>query len=106
MKTLEAVVPKLLVIRNPISHRTESVGDEVVVAFAAVPLLADETGIEQDAKVLGNGRSAHLEMAGNGVDRAIGLEQEIENPAARGMPNSGKDICLTITNCHHGRHYT
>ncbi len=52
LKQLEAVVPEPFVLRDPVPHRAELFRDELVAAFAAVPLLGQETGIEQDAEVL------------------------------------------------------
>jgi len=91
-------------MRNPVPHRAESFGDKAVAAFAAVPLLGHETGIEQDAEVLGDGWAAHLEMSRNRVDGAIGLDEEIEHPATRGMANCPKNIRLAIGSHHHAVH--
>lgn len=46
LESLEVVVPELLVMRDPVPYRAESLGDEVVAAFAAVPLLRHETGLK------------------------------------------------------------
>ena len=83
-------------MRDPIAYRAKSFGDEVVAAFAAVPLLGHETGIEQDAEVLGDRRATHREMSRNRVDRAVGLDEEIEHAPTRGMANCAKDISLAI----------
>ena len=96
LKPLEAVVPELFVMRDPVPHRAELFRNEAVAAFAAVPLLGDETGIEQDAKVLGDGGAAHLELSRDRVDRAVGLDEEIQHSATRGMANCPKDIGLAI----------
>ncbi len=96
LKPLEAVVPEPLVVRDPVPHRTEPRGDETIAALSAMPLLGHETGIKQDAEVLGNGWAAHLEMSRNRVDGAVGLGEEIEYPATRGMANCPKDIRLAI----------
>jgi len=42
-----------------------------------MPLLGHETGIKQDAEVLGNGWAGHLEMSRNRVNGAVGLDEEI-----------------------------
>jgi hypothetical protein len=42
-----------------------------------MPLLRHETGIKQDAKVLGDGWAAHLELSRNRVNGAVGLDEEI-----------------------------
>jgi hypothetical protein len=86
---------------DPVPYLAESFRDEVVAAFAAVPLLCHETGIEQDAEVLGDGWAAHLEMSRNRVDGAVGLGEKIEHPATRGMANCAKDIRLAIGSHHH-----
>jgi hypothetical protein len=36
-----------------------------------MPLVRHETGIKQDAAVLGDGWAAHLEMSGNRVNGAV-----------------------------------
>jgi len=77
LKPLEAVVPEPLVVRDPVPHRTEPRGDEAIAALSAMPLLGHETGIKQNAEVLGNGWEAHLEMSGNRVNGAVGLDEEI-----------------------------
>ena len=87
-------------MRDPLPHRAESFGDEVVAPLSAMPLLRHETGIEQDAQVLGDGGPAHLEMSRNRVDGAVGLDEEIEHPATRGMANCPKDIWLRIWSHH------
>ena len=66
-----------------------------------MPLLGHEAGIEQYPEVLRDGRPAHLEMSRNRVDRAVGLKEEIEHPATRGMANCPKDIRLAIGSHHH-----
>jgi hypothetical protein len=66
-----------------------------------MPLLRHETGIEQDAEVLGDGWAAHLEMSCNRVYGALGLKEEIEHPATRGMANCPKDIRLAIGSHQH-----
>ncbi len=88
-------------MRDPVPYRAESFGDEVVAAFAAVPLLRHETSIKQDAEVLGDRRAAHLEMPRNRVDGVVGLDEEIEHPATRGMANCPKDIGLAIGSHYH-----
>ena len=65
-----------------------------------MPPLRHETGIKQDAEVPGDGRAAHPEMSRNRVHGAVGLDEEIEHPATRGMANCPKDIRLAI-----GRHH-
>src|SRR5579884_2907816 len=101
LESLEVVIPEPLIMRDPVPHWAESFRDEMVAAFASVPLLRHETGIEQDAQVLGNRRPAHLEMSRNRVDGTIGLHEQIEHPAARGMSNSPKHIWFAIGRHHH-----
>src|SRR5258708_3787637 len=88
-------------MRDPVPHRTESFGDEVVAPLSAMPLLRYETGIKQDAEVLGDGWAAHLEMSRNRVDGAVGLDKEIQHPATRGMANCPEDIRLAIGSHRH-----
>ena len=86
---------------DPVAHRTEPGGDEAIAPLSAVPLLRHETGIKQDAEVLGDGWPAHLEMSRDRVDGAIGHDEEIEHPATRGMADSPKDILLAIGSHRH-----
>src|SRR5262249_39621244 len=88
-------------MRDPIAHRAESFGDETVATLPAVSPLGYKSGIEQDAEVLRNGRPAHLEMSRNRVDGAVGLDQEIEHPATRGMADRSEHIGLAIGSHHH-----
>jgi hypothetical protein len=101
LKTLKAVVPKPLVKRDPVTHRTEPRGDEAISPLSAMPLLRHETGIEKDAEVLGDGWAAHLEMSRNRVDGAVGIDEEIQHAATSGMANRPKDIRLAIGSHHH-----
>src|SRR5438309_11687502 len=88
-------------MRDPVPHWTEPRGDEAIVPLSAMALLRHETGIKQDADVLGDGWAAHLEMSRNRVDGAVGLDKEIEHPATRGMANCPKDIRLAIESHPH-----
>jgi hypothetical protein len=96
LKPLEVVIPEPLVARDLVPNEAEPRGDEAIAALSAMPLLGHETGIEQDAEVLGDGRAAHLEMTRNRVDGAVGLGEEIEHPAPRGMADHSKDIGLAM----------
>ena len=101
LKPLEVVIPELLVMRNPVPHRTEPRGDEAIAPLSSMPLLCHETGIKQDAEVLGDGWAAHLEMSRNRVDGAVSLDEEIQHPTTRGVANSPKDIRFAIESYHH-----
>jgi hypothetical protein len=101
LESLEAVIPEALVVRDPAPHRSEPRGDEAIVALSAMPLLRHETGIKQDAEVLGDGWTAHLEMSRNRVDGAVGLDEQIEHPATRRMTDCPKDILLAIGSPQH-----
>ena len=94
LKTLEMVVPEPLVLRDPVAYGGESFGDEVVAAFAAVPLLGQETGIEQDAEVLRDRRAAHFEVCRNVADGALGFGEQIQHLTARTMADRGEHIGL------------
>jgi hypothetical protein len=88
-------------MRDPVPDWTESFGEKVVAAFATMPRLGHETGIEQNAEVLGDRWAAHLEVPRNRVDGAVCVEEEVEHPAARGMANCPKDVRLAIVHHHH-----
>ena len=100
-KPLQAVIPEPLVVRDPVPHRTEPRGNEAIMPLSAMPLLRHETGMKQDAEVLGDGGAAHLELSRNRVDGAVGLDEEIQHPATRGMAYCPKDIALAISGYHH-----
>ena len=59
LKALEVLPPEPLVVREPVPHRTKPRGDETIAALPAMPLFRHETGVKQDAEVLGNGWAAH-----------------------------------------------
>src|ERR1700710_2128387 len=101
LKTPQVVVPEPLVLRDPVPHGAESFGDEVVAAFAAVPLLGHQSGIEQDAEVLGDGGTGHHEVCRNRVDGAVGLGEEVEYAATRRMTDRPEDVLLAIPSSHH-----
>jgi hypothetical protein len=92
LKPLEVVIPEPLVVRDPVPHRTEPRGDEAIAALSAMPLLRHETGIKQDAEVLGDGWAAHLELSRNRVDGAVGLDKEIYTEAPRDFPRTDRGI--------------
>ena len=64
-------------MRDPVPHRTEPRGDEAIAPLSAMQLLRHETGIKQDAEMLGDGWPAHLELSRKRVNGAVGLEEEI-----------------------------
>ena len=101
LKPQEMVVPKPLIMRDPVPHGLKPRGHDTVATLPAAALLGYKSGIEQDAKMLGDGWAAYLEMSRDRVDRAVGLDEEIEHPAPRGMTNCGKDIGLAIGSHHH-----
>jgi hypothetical protein len=74
----------------------------MITPLSAMALLRHQSGIKQDAEVLGDGRAAHLEMPGNRVDGAVGLDKKIEHPPTTGMANCSKDIRLAIGSHYHG----
>src|SRR4029079_16854507 len=86
-------------MREPIPHGAKPFRNEAIAAFSAMPLLAHQARIEQDAEVLRDGRAAHLEMSSNRVDRAVGPRDEIEHPSTRGMANR-----IEYIGCAMGRH--
>jgi hypothetical protein len=88
-------------MRDPVPHRAEPRGDEAIAALPATPLLRHETGIEQDAEVLGDRRAAHREVPRNRVHGAVGLDEQIQHPATRRMTDRPKDSLLAIGSPHH-----
>ena len=94
LKTLEAVVPEALVMREPVAHRAESFRDETVTALATMTLLGDETGIEQNAQMLGDGGTAHGEVSGDVGHGTLVVGKQIQHLAARLMTDSEKHIGL------------
>jgi hypothetical protein len=65
-----------------------------------MPLLSHQPGIEQDPEVLRDRRAAHLEMPRNRVDGAIFVDEQIEHPATRRMPDGSEDVSL-LSGCRH-----
>src|SRR5262245_39064982 len=100
LELLEVVIPEPLVMCDPVPHRTEPRGDKMIAPLSAMPLLCHETGIKQDAEMLRDGWAAHLEMARNRADGAVGLDKEIQHPTPRGMADCPKNILRAIA-CHH-----
>jgi hypothetical protein len=101
LKTLEVVIPEPLIMGDPLPHRTEPRGDKVVAPLSAMPLLRHQTGIKQDAQVLGDGRAAHLKMSRQRVDGAVSLDEEIQHPPPRGMANGPEYILLALGSDNH-----
>ena len=86
---------------DPLPHRTEPRGDEAIAALPSMPTLRHETGIEQDAEVLGDSRAAHPEMSRNRVHGAVGLDEQIQHPATRRMTDRPEDSLLAIGSPQH-----
>ncbi len=103
MEAGEAVIPELFVVGEPVADGGELVGEEVVAAFAAVALFGDEAGFEKDAEVLGDGGTGHAEFAGDGVDGAVGGEEEVEHATARGVADGLEDVGFVFECCDHER---
>ncbi len=101
MQSLKVIVPKLFVVRNPFPDRSEPGGDESIVPFAAMSLLGHESGIEQDAEVLRDGRATHLEKARDRLDGAVGFDQEIEHPTPGRVADRREDIRPAIGSHYH-----
>lgn len=101
LQPLEMVIPELLVLRNPFPHRSELGRDQPIVPLSALPLFRHESSIQQDAKVLRYSRPAHLEMSRDRLDGSVGLKQEIQHPATRGVADGPEDIRLTFINGYH-----
>jgi hypothetical protein len=96
LKTLKPVVPEPLVLRDPVPHRAELFGDEVVAALTAVPLLGYETGIEQYAKVLRDGRATHPEVPREGFHGVIGFREQVEQQPPRGVADRREYIRVFV----------
>jgi hypothetical protein len=100
LKALEVLVPKPFVFRDPVPYFAESFGDKMVAALASVPLFGHEASIEEDAKVLGNCRPAHLEMPRNHVDGAVGPGEQIEHLPPRRMADCCENVGRAIGSHH------
>src|SRR5205085_11798398 len=98
---MKSNVPKPPVMREPIAHGAEPLGYEAVAALAAMALLGHQARVQQDAEVLRDGGSAHLEMSADRVDRAVGLRDEIEHPSPRGMADRIEYISVAMGCRHH-----
>lgn len=101
LQTLQPVVPKAFVLREPISNRTQAFGDDLVATFPAVTFLRQEASLQQDTEVLRDGGAAHLEVLGHGVYRMVGLSKEVEHLAARGMTNRSENVGFALGTGHH-----
>ena len=99
---LQALVPEPLVMREPVANGLELLGDQAVTAFAAVALLGDEAGIEQDAQMLRDGGPSHREVAGDGVDGLVALGQEVEHAASCRMADRFEDLVADCRRHHAG----
>src|SRR5690606_13349695 len=82
---IEVVVPELLVVREPVANRAESLRREPVAPLSAVSLFGDEARSEQHAEMLRNRRSAHIEFRRDRVYRAVAVDQQVEHLSARRM---------------------
>lgn len=101
LQTLQAVVPEPLVPGDPLAHQGKLLGDEMIVAFAAMPLLGHQAGIEQDAKVLRDRRATHLKMPRQRVDGTVGLGEQIEHLTPRRMADRHEHIGLARESRNH-----
>src|SRR3954453_2075050 len=96
----EAVVPESIVMRNPIAHGREFFRNHPVAPLPAIALLPQETGIEQNAQVLRDGRSAHPEMPAHPVHGVLVFGEQIEDAPPGGMTDGGENVRLAISNRH------
>lgn len=94
----EVVVPELLVMREPVTYRSELLGCESVPSLPAVSLLGNEADIEEDTQVLRNRRATHLEFRRDRVHRTITFREHIEHSPARRMADRSEDLILAL---HH-----
>lgn len=101
MKSLQPVVPEPFVMRDPFPHWSKPIRDEVVTAFATMPLLGDEAGIEQNAKMLRHSRTTHLEVACYSVDSPVFHCEQIQHLSPRRMTDRRKDIGFLLECCNH-----
>lgn len=101
LKPVKVMIPEPLVLRDPLPNRSETRGDEAVATLSAMSLFCHETGIEQNTKMLRDGRSAHLKLRRDRVDGTVGFNKEIKHPAARGVTNRPKHIRLAIGSRQH-----
>jgi dihydrofolate reductase len=100
LKAPQVVVPEPFVVRDPVAHGSETLGHEAVPALSAAPLLGHESGVEEDAEVLGHGRAAHLEVAGERLYGTLAVGEEVEDPAARWMADGPEHLRLLASRFH------
>jgi len=101
LKTLEAIVPELFVLRDPVPDWGEAFRDESVTAFAAVAPFGYKTSIKQNAKVLRDGRATHVEVCRDDAHGPLGYGQQIEHPASRPMADRCEHIRLAAASQDH-----
>lgn len=101
LQALQMVIPELFVVRQPVAHWSELSRDKMISPFTPMPLLRHQAGIQQDAKMLRDRRSAHLEMPGKDIDGSVRLDKQIQHPATRRMADRSKHIRFMISDCYH-----
>lgn len=94
------IVPEPLVVRDPVPHRTETLGDKAVAALPPVPLFGDEADFEEDAQMLRDGRAAHLEVRCNFVDWSVAVGEQVEHTASGRVTDRSKDLAFAL-GCRH-----
>ena len=78
-------------------------GFEPVDALAAVASFGDETGVAEDAQMLGNRGLRHVERFEQVVDGAIAHGEEVQDGATRRIGDGTEDG--HVDGCDHGRDY-
>lgn len=53
---------------DPVPHRAEPFRDELIPALSPMPSFGYETGVKQEAEMLGNSRTADLKVPRDRVD--------------------------------------
>lgn len=79
-------------MRDPVPppDRAAQGGDEAIALPDTMPLLRDETRVEQDAEILEHGWAAHPAGPRNRGNGPAGLDDEIEHPPTPGGRNAPK----------------
>lgn len=103
LQAFEAVVPEPFIVGNPIPNRSQPLGNQAIAIFPTMPRFGHKTGGQQDSEMLGNGRPAHLEMAGDAIDRALAFSEQVQDLSSYGAADGTESLRLLLVGKNHGK---
>jgi hypothetical protein len=94
----QLVLPEGAVLLQPMSDLAERLRIETIKTMAAIALFANQAGLAQQAKVLGNRGTRNREGVRDCTGRLPAAAKKIKNGAARGIGKGAEDAIRRMSN--------